>query len=34
PSCVDVSGGIEATKGIKDREKMKDFVAEVNKLDI
>jgi phosphoribosylanthranilate isomerase len=34
PSCVDVSGGIEATKGIKDRVKMKDFVAEVNKLDI
>lgn len=34
PSCVDVSGGIEATKGIKDREKMKDFVAEVNKIDI
>jgi phosphoribosylanthranilate isomerase len=34
PSCVDVSGGVEATKGIKDRVKMKDFVAEVNKLDI
>jgi phosphoribosylanthranilate isomerase len=34
PSCVDVSGGIEASKGVKDREKMKDFVAEVNKLDI
>jgi len=34
PSCVDVSGGIESSKGVKDREKMKDFVAEVNKLDI
>jgi len=34
PSCVDVSGGVEATKGIKDRVKMKDFLAEVNKLDI
>ena len=34
PSCVDVSGGIEASKGVKDRVKMKDFVAEVNKLDI
>ena len=33
PFCVDVSGGIESTKGIKDRVKMKDFVAEVNKLD-
>jgi phosphoribosylanthranilate isomerase len=34
PFCVDVSGGIEASKGVKDRLKMEDFVAEVNKLDI
>jgi phosphoribosylanthranilate isomerase len=34
PFCVDVSGGIEASKGVKDRVKMEDFVAEVNKLDI
>ena len=34
PFCLDVSGGIEASKGIKDRVKMEDFVEEVNKLDI
>ena len=33
PYAVDVSGGIEAAKGIKDHEKMQKFVAEVKRLE-
>ncbi len=33
PYAVDVSGGIEATKGIKDYQKMHDFVAEVKRVE-
>ena len=33
PYAVDVSGGIESAKGIKDHDKMKKFVAEVKRVD-
>lgn len=33
PYAVDVSGGIEAIKGIKDHDKMAKFVAEVRRVD-
>ena len=33
PYAVDVSGGIEATKGIKDGDKMRAFVAEVRRIE-
>ncbi len=29
PFCVDVSGGVEIKKGIKDKEKMKNFMKGV-----
>ena len=32
PYAVDVSGGVEATKGIKDRDKMKAFINEVQRV--
>jgi len=33
PFAVDVSGGIESTKGIKDAEKMKDFMRSVSSVE-
>ena len=33
PYAVDVSGGIEAAKGIKDHDKMRQFIAEVKRLE-
>jgi phosphoribosylanthranilate isomerase len=30
PFCVDVSGGVESSKGVKDEKKMKDFMIGVN----
>ena len=33
PYAVDVSGGIEAAKGIKDHEKMRKFIAEVQRCE-
>ncbi|MEX2479793.1 MAG: phosphoribosylanthranilate isomerase [Gammaproteobacteria bacterium] len=33
PFAVDVSGGIEAAKGLKDREKMQKFVTEVHNVE-
>ena len=30
PFCVDVSGGVESSKGVKDEEKMKEFMIGVN----
>ena len=33
PYAVDVSGGIEAAKGIKDHDKMRTFIAEVKRLE-
>ena len=33
PYAVDVSGGIEATKGIKDHDKMRKFIAEVKRCE-
>lgn len=33
PYAVDVSGGIEVSKGIKDAEKMRQFVTEVKRID-
>ena len=30
PFCVDVSGGVESIKGVKDEEKMKEFMIGVN----
>ena len=33
PFAVDVSGGVEASKGIKDHGKIKAFVSEVNRVD-
>ena len=33
PYAVDTSGGIEAAKGIKDRDKMQRFVAEVRRIE-
>jgi phosphoribosylanthranilate isomerase len=34
PYAVDVSGGIESSKGVKDAQKMRDFVAEVRKVEL
>ncbi|MSR16004.1 MAG: phosphoribosylanthranilate isomerase [Gammaproteobacteria bacterium] len=33
PYAVDVSGGIESRKGVKDAQKMRDFIAEVRKIE-
>lgn len=33
PFAVDVSGGVEASKGIKDEQKMKDFINEVRNVE-
>ena len=33
PFAVDVSGGVEASKGIKDRQKIKDFISEVRNVE-
>lgn len=33
PFAVDVSGGVEASKGIKDKQKMKDFISEVRNVE-
>ncbi len=33
PYAVDVSGGIEAAKGIKDQDKMRKFIAEVKRVE-
>lgn len=33
PFAVDVSGGIEASKGIKDKQKIKDFISEVRNVE-
>jgi phosphoribosylanthranilate isomerase len=33
PYAVDVSGGIEAAKGIKDHDKMRQFIAEVRRIE-
>ena len=34
PFAVDVSGGVEASKGIKDHDKIRDFMQRVNDVDI
>ena len=34
PFGVDVSGGVEASKGIKDHDKIRDFMQRVNDVDI
>ena len=33
PFAVDVSGGVEASKGIKDKQKIKDFISEVRNVE-
>jgi phosphoribosylanthranilate isomerase len=33
PFAVDISGGVEASKGIKDRQKIKDFIHEVRNVE-
>ncbi|MGH8598569.1 MAG: phosphoribosylanthranilate isomerase [Gammaproteobacteria bacterium] len=33
PYAVDVSGGIESTKGVKNAQKMRDFIAEVRRVE-
>ena len=33
PYAVDVSGGIESAKGVKDHDKMQRFIAEVRRIE-
>jgi len=33
PYAVDISGGVEASKGIKDAQKIKDFISEVRNVE-
>ena len=33
PFAVDISGGIEASKGIKDRKKIQEFISEVRNVE-
>jgi phosphoribosylanthranilate isomerase len=33
PFAVDISGGVEASKGIKDKQKIKDFISEVRNVE-